>query len=403
MGLGRVFSFRRRSTSPKPIGVEPSKHQQRRHEKEEHRRERTIARDAESEAHHRQREAEEELAAREDTPEQHAHYGPISRATSDLANAPRIDVTSLQPKDEGQAIIFRARLHTLRFKSHALAFVLLRQKGVSVQGVLSAGDGVTEHMLRWTRHLHVESILLVSGVVQRPPAPVTGTTIHTLELKIATLHLISAPTTQLPFDVFHAEKAPRDINVLDLDFNSKDSEELHSPGDTTPPSLPTPASGSGTSSFESQQRFSRLSTLPVISDRTRLAHRVMDLRSGTSQAVFRVQAGVTRLFREYLDERGFVELHTPKLQGGATESGASVFGLNYFNRPAFLAQSPQLAKQMAISADFERVYEIGPVFRAENSNTHRHLTEFTGLDLEMTFERDYHEVMDMVNVAGGLS
>lgn len=92
-----------------------------------------------------------------------------------------------------------------------------------------------------------------------------------------------------------------------------------------------------------------------------------------------------------------MEIHTPKLQPAATESGAEVFKVDYFGRTAFLAQSPQLAKQMAISADFKRVYEIGPVFRAENSNTHRHLTEYTGLDLEMEIETDYHEAMNVVD------
>ncbi|WAQ93280.1 hypothetical protein PtA15_18A338 [Puccinia triticina] len=74
------------------------------------------------------------------------------------------------------------------------------------------------------------------------------------------------------------------------------------------------------------------------------------------------------------NNKGFIEIHTPKIQGAATESGASVFKLGYFERNAFLAQSPQLAKQMAIAADFERVYEIGPIFWAENSNTYLHIS-----------------------------
>jgi aspartyl-tRNA synthetase len=93
-----------------------------------------------------------------------------------------------------------------------------------------------------------------------------------------------------------------------------------------------------------------------------------------NQAIFRVQSRVCSLFRQYLDQHGFIEIHTPKIQGAATESGASVFKLAYFDQTAFLAQSPQLAKQMAIAADFDRVYEIGPVFRAENSNTYRHMS-----------------------------
>lgn len=74
-----------------------------------------------------------------------------------------------------------------------------------------------------------------------------------------------------------------------------------------------------------------------------------------------------------------------------------MFKVDYFGRPVTLAQSPQIFKQMCIAADMEKVYEIGPVFRAENSNTHRHLTEFTGLDLEMAFESNYHEVMDVID------
>jgi aspartyl/asparaginyl-tRNA synthetase len=268
-------------------------------------------------------------------------------------------------------------------------------------------------MLRWIRHLHTEAILLVSGTLQQPPAPVAGSTLHDLELKVHSVHVISAPTTHLPFDVYHAEIAPRDAEDPHIDFNSNDGDEKSSSTPPTPgtpgvdtPTVQTPAAEATTalkngtlinSSLESHSR--QRAAMPVISDRTRLAHRILDLRSAGSQAVFRVQAGITRLFREYLDDHGFMEIHTPKLQGGATESGASVFSVNYFGRNAFLAQSPQLAKQMSISADFERVYEVGPVFRAENSNTHRHLTEFTGLDLEMSFERDYHEVLDLVSMA----
>lgn len=92
-----------------------------------------------------------------------------------------------------------------------------------------------------------------------------------------------------------------------------------------------------------------------------------------------------------------MEIHSSKLQGSSTESGAAVFKVDYFRRPAYLAQSPQLAKQMCIAADMERVFEIGPVFRAENSNTHRHLTEFTGLDIEMAIDSHYHEVLELLD------
>jgi aspartyl-tRNA synthetase len=129
---------------------------------------------------------------------------------------------------------------------------------------------------------------------------------------------------------------------------------------------------------------------------TRLNNRVIDLRTITSQAIFRIQSGACALFREFLLDKGFIEIHTPKLLGAASEGGANVFEVKYFQRSAYLAQSPQLYKQMLVTSDFERVFEIAPVFRAENSFTHRHLTEFVGLDLEMAFEEHYHEVLELI-------
>merc|ERR1712141_787122 len=102
------------------------------------------------------------------------------------------------------------------------------------------------------------------------------------------------------------------------------------------------------------------------------------------------------LFRDYLTKAGFVEIHTPKIISAASEGGANVFKVSYFKGSAYLAQSPQLYKQMCIAADFNRVYTIGGVFRAEDSNTHRHLTEFVGLDIEMAFNDHYHEVLQTI-------
>lgn len=129
---------------------------------------------------------------------------------------------------------------------------------------------------------------------------------------------------------------------------------------------------------------------------TKLDNRIIDLRTITNQAIYRIEAGVVRLFREALDKKGFVEIHTPKIIEAASEGGANVFRVTYFKTNAYLAQSPQLYKQMAIASDFERVYTIGAVFRAEDSNTHRHLTEFVGLDLEMAIKYHYHEVVETI-------
>lgn len=120
------------------------------------------------------------------------------------------------------------------------------------------------------------------------------------------------------------------------------------------------------------------------------------MRTPCNQAIFRVQAAVCHLFRDSMMKQDFVEIHTPKLIGGASEGGANVFKFQYFDQQGCLAQSPQLYKQMAIMSDFERVFEIGPVFRAEDSNTPRHLCEFTGLDFEMEIKESYLEVLDTI-------
>lgn len=129
---------------------------------------------------------------------------------------------------------------------------------------------------------------------------------------------------------------------------------------------------------------------------TRLDNRVLDLRTPANQAIFRLEAGVCKLFRDILTQKGFVEIHTPKIISAASEGGANVFTVSYFKDSAYLAQSPQLYKQMAIAADFDKVFTVGAVFRAEDSNTHRHLTEFVGLDLEMAFKYHYHEVLNTI-------
>jgi aspartyl-tRNA synthetase len=101
---------------------------------------------------------------------------------------------------------------------------------------------------------------------------------------------------------------------------------------------------------------------------------------------------IVQKFREFLSSKDFVEIETPKLMAGSSEGGAAVFKLLYHGQPACLAQSPQLHKQMAICGGFERVFEVGPVFRAETSRTPRHLCEFTGLDAEMEIMEHYFEV-----------
>lgn len=125
---------------------------------------------------------------------------------------------------------------------------------------------------------------------------------------------------------------------------------------------------------------------------TELSLRPVTLRAPRARAVFRIQAAVCRAFREFLQGEGFTEIHTPKLGRAGAEGGSSQFRVDYFGRKAVLAQSPQLYKQAMVGV-FERVYEIGPVFRAEKHATQRHLNEYTSLDLEMGFLHSFTDLM----------
>ena len=122
----------------------------------------------------------------------------------------------------------------------------------------------------------------------------------------------------------------------------------------------------------------------------------MDLRRPENLLIFQVQTTLEMAMREYWIQNNFMEIHTPKLMGSPSESGAELFELPYFERKAYLAQSPQFYKQMAIAAGFERVFEIGPVFRADPSFTSRHMTEFTGIDMEMSWIETHEDVMSFM-------
>ena len=125
----------------------------------------------------------------------------------------------------------------------------------------------------------------------------------------------------------------------------------------------------------------------------RLNYRWIDLRTDENQLLFKVQSCLINAMRQCLLNKDFIEIHTPKLIGAASESGADVFEVEYFGRKAYLAQSPQFYKQMAMASGFERIFEVAPVFRAEKSFTSKHTTEFTGFDLEMSYIDSYRDVM----------
>lgn len=296
--------------------------------------------------------AQQKSAADEDFASELYGKLPLNQSQS-RPRIPRTQISSLSAALDGQSVLIRARVHTLRAQGNKMVFLNLRQRIDSVQALVTVTpEKVSKQMVKWVASLGSESIVLVEGVVKTAPEEIKSATVGDIEVHINKIYLIASVEGRLPFSIDDASRPDTD---------------------------------------DAEAQFNR-----VLLD-TRLNNRVVDLRTQTNQAIFKLQSSIGSLFREYLDERGFTEIHSPKLQGAATESGASVFKVSYFKGSAFLAQSPQLAKQMAIAADFERVYEIGPVFRAEDSNTHRHLTEFMGLDLEMTIEEHYHEVMELLD------
>lgn len=132
-------------------------------------------------------------------------------------------------------------------------------------------------------------------------------------------------------------------------------------------------------------------TLPAID--YRMDWRFLDLRRPENLAMFKVATTALNAMRQYWIEHNFIEINSPKLMGSPSESGAELFSLPYFETTAYLAQSPQFYKQMGIAAGFERVFEIGPVFRADPSFTSRHMTEFTSIDMEMAWVDSHEDVM----------
>eukprot|EP00171_Calliarthron_tuberculosum_P005145 IDg5145t1 len=262
----------------------------------------------------------------------------------------------------------RARLHKVQLKGQ-LGFLTLRADLDTVQAVV---DG--KEIVKWAKGaLTPETIVDVQAEIAVPDGgAVAKCTVGSIELRIQRLYVVSRSEPILPLTL---EDATRPLD-----------EDSATPGSVAPESVAPESTGDGAGG---QRR-------PTVTRDTRLNNRVIDVRVAPHASIMRVQSAVSMLFREYLHSQGFVEIHSPKLIAGSSEGGADVFKLDYFGRQCCLAQSPQLYKQMAICADLQRVYEVGPVFRAEKSNTHRHMTEFTGLDLEMEIKEHYFEVLDVI-------
>lgn len=283
---------------------------------------------------------EKAQAAAQDANDTAKHlYGPLPE-TEDLISSTRFSQLSEDSHEKEITVI--ARVDNARVQSAKLAFLMLRQQGQKVQAVIAAAEPISRQMIKYTGGLNVNSIVQITGIVKKPEIPISSATIQNLELHIRKVYMISEAAQMLPMQVKDAERPPPDTN---------EEGEVDSEG------------------------------APIVTLKTRLDNRTLDLQTETSQAITWISSGVAELFAEYMTKSGSRWIFTPKLVGAATEGGSNVFEVKYFKRNGYLAQSPQLYKQMCIAGDMENVFEIAPVFRAEDSNTHRHLTEVGNMNL----------------------
>ena len=302
------------------------------------------------------------------------NYGdvPLVQSTSITPNKYWTNIGSITPPEQfvGTTITVRGYLQKAVLAGK-IAFCLIRSGLHSVQGVAAENvHGVTSSMCKYIAALPLESVVDITGIVTIPAEPIISATQKMIEIHIISFHCICKVSKALPFVM---EDACRPDTHKETDVGAYNEDDV----------VEDAATDDG---------------MIHVGQKMRLDYRWLDLRTPANQAIFRIESMIGLLFREYLTKQNFIEIHTPKLIGGASEGGSDVFTLNYFGQPACLAMSPQLHKQMsAACSGFERVFEVGPVFRAENSNTRRHLCEFTGLDLEMTIHEHYDEVLHVMS------
>lgn len=260
-------------------------------------------------------------------------YGPIPESEDVV---PTVNFPQLSEEHYEKEVTVVGRVDNARVQSAKLAFLMLRQQGQKVQAVIAAAEPISRQMVKYTGGLNVNSIVQVTGIVKKAQIPIVSATYSNLEIHIRKVYMISEAVQQLPMQVKDAERPPPE---------STEEGQVDAEG------------------------------APVVTLNTRLNNRVLDFQTEANQAISWISSGVAELFAEYMLKNGSRWIATPKLVGAATEGGSNVFEIKYFKRKAYLAQSPQLYKQMCIAGDMNNVFEIAPVFRAEDSNTGRHLTE----------------------------
>ncbi|PHH80566.1 hypothetical protein CDD82_1671 [Ophiocordyceps australis] len=306
------------------------------------------------------------------------NYGMATAAAQSGIQGDRLSLCSMSDTHLGKTVKLRAWIQNSRMQGAKMAFIELReQRNWAIQAVIAAspeGTPVSRQMVRWIGGLNLESFVVVQGRIERPIEPVKSVRVSNYELHVTKLFLISPGPEVLGMGLAVANKPV-------TNFDDEDGA-----------SLPPTGVEEACKSIEAVG----LDNVPSASMATHLSNPAMHKRAPVQQAIADVRMTTRKLFAAYLDLKDFNQFEPPCLIGAASEGGSNVFALPYFEKSAFLAQSPQFYKQIEIAGGRKRVYCIGPVFRAENSNTPRHMTEFTGLDLEMEIEETYHEVRDML-------
>jgi len=242
----------------------------------------------------------------------------------------RVYAVDVHERNDGLEGYLLGWIHEIRDLG-SLVFLILRDKTGTCQ-ISIRRDTLSRNDLSELEKITKESVVKVSGVVKAEPKSRLGA-----ELKASSITILSRAVEPLPYDVVGKVKATMT---------------------------------------------------------TRLENRILDLRRPEHRAIFLIGDTVLSACREYLRSLGFVEVRTPRIIATATEGGASLFEVKYFDKVAYLAQSPQLYKEELVTV-FERVFEIGPFFRAEESHTRRHISEFTSIDIEAAF-LDYEGVMNIL-------
>jgi aspartyl-tRNA synthetase len=246
----------------------------------------------------------------------------------------------LYNKDEfSEPIHIRGKVERVRKNSNKMCFVLLRDGTQSLQVLFQESDKITRDYIKNIKsQIKPESVVTITGHIKLSPEPIKTATMSNFEMHGTEIEVVSLSQV-IPIQTYKPD-----------------------------------------------------ATLDV-----RLNNRSLDLRTIKNQLIFKFQTQIISNMTIFLNQKGFIQIFTPRIMEGAAESGSEVFRLDYFGKPASLGQSPQLHKQMAINSGFNKVFEIGPVFRAEKSDGSRHLTQYTSIDIEMEIMNHYHEIINFLH------